>query len=84
MSKTKAGGGKASQHVRPAGKRLGVKSSDGQKIAPGMIIVRQRGTKIGLGRGVAAGRDHTIYSIAKGVVKFGTRKGKKFVSVIIK
>ncbi len=82
MSTHKAAGGKASQHVRPAGKRLGVKSSDGQKVTPGMIIVRQRGTKIGLGKGVAAGRDHTIYSVAKGAVKFGKKLGKKIVSVI--
>ncbi len=82
MSKTKAGGGKASQHVSPAGKRLGVKMSDGQKVTPGMIIVRQRGSSIRLGKGVAAGRDHTIYSVAKGKVKFGTRLGRKMVSVV--
>lgn len=80
MSKKKAGG-KTGQHVRPSGKRLGVKMSDGQKVAPGNVIVRQRGMKIGLGKGVAAGRDHTIYAISKGVVKFGTRLGKKVVSV---
>jgi len=56
----------------------------GQRISPGMIIVRQRGTKIGLGKGVALGRDHTIYAIAKGAVKFGTRLGKKIVSVVSK
>ncbi|MGA3291985.1 MAG: 50S ribosomal protein L27 [Candidatus Microgenomates bacterium] len=83
MSTHKAGG-KASQHVSPAGKRLGIKLSDGQKVSPGMIITRQRGTKVSLGKGVAAGRDHTIYAIAKGIVKFGTRKGKKIVSVVLK
>lgn len=81
MSKTKAGGGKASQHVSPAGKRLGLKMSDGQKVNPGMIIIRQRGTKIRIGKGVAVGRDHTIYAVAKGKVKFGTRLGRKVVSV---
>jgi large subunit ribosomal protein L27 len=80
MSKKKAGG-KTGQHVRPSGKRLGVKTHDGQKVSPGMIILRQRGMKITLGKGVAAGRDHTIYSVAKGLVKFGTRLGKKVVSV---
>ena len=69
------------QHVRPSGKRLGVKMNDGQKASPGMVIVMQRGMKVGLGKGVAAGRDHTIYSIEKGFVKFGTRLGKKVVSV---
>ena len=68
------------QHVRPSGKLLGVKMNDGQKVLPGMIIVRQRGMKIGLGKGVAAGRDHTIYSVSEGFVKFGTRFGKKVVS----
>lgn len=81
MSTHKAGG-KASQHVSPAGKRLGLKVSDGQKITPGMILIRQRGTKIGIGKGVAVGRDHTIYSVAKGKVKFATRLGKKIVSVL--
>lgn len=47
-----------------------------------MILIRQRGTKIGLGKGVAAGRDHTIYSVAKGKVKFGKRLGRKVVSVV--
>lgn len=80
----KKAGGKASQHVSPAGKRLGVKVSDGEKVNPGAILIRQRGTKVALGKGVAVGRDHTIYSIAKGVVKFGKRLGKKIVSVIAK
>ena len=81
MAQKKAGG-KASQHVSPRGKRLGIKASDGKKVGPGMIIVRQRGTRIGLGKGVAAGRDHSIYSIAKGNVKFGKRKGRTIVSVL--
>ena len=81
MAQKKAGG-KASQHVSPRGKRLGVKAPDGKKVGPGMIIVRQRGTAVGLGKGVARGRDHTIYSIAKGKIKFGKRKGRSIVSVI--
>ena len=81
MAQKKAGG-KASQHISPRGKRLGVKATDGKKIGPGMIIVRQRGTRIGLGKGVAQGRDHSIYSIAKGKVKFGKRKGRSIVSVV--
>ena len=81
MSTHKAAGGKASPHVSPAGKRLGVKVSDGEKTTPGAILVRQRGAKMSLGSGVALGRDHTIYSVVKGVVKFGTKLGKKIVSV---
>lgn len=81
MAKKKAAS-KSIQHVSPAGKRLEVKSFDGNKVKPGSIIVRQRGTKIHLGKGVAIGRDHTIYAIAKGTVKFGTKLGKKTVSVV--
>ncbi len=80
MSTHKAGG-KASQHVSPAGKRLGVKVPGGQKVVPGNVIVRQRGTKFGVGKGAALGRDHTIYAVVKGTVKFSTRLGKKVVSV---
>ena len=80
MSTHKAAG-KASQHVSPAGKRLGAKVSDGQKVTPGMILVRQHGTKIGIGKGVAVGRDHTIYAVVKGSVKFSKRLGKQVVSV---
>ena len=80
MSTHKAAG-KASQHVSPAGKRLGVKVSEGQKVTPGMILIRQRGTRIGLGKDVAVGRDHTIYSVTKGVVRFSTKLGKKVISV---
>ncbi len=81
MSSKKATG-KTIQHISPAGKRLGVKTSEGKKVTPGMILIRQRGTKVGLGKGVALGRDHTIFAIAKGKVKFGKRKGKNIVSVI--
>lgn len=74
-------GGKTSQHVRPAGKRLGVKVGDGEKVASGEILVRQRGTKIEAGYGVKVGRDHTLYSVVSGKVKFGQKFGKKIVSV---
>lgn len=84
MSKHKAGGSKASQHVSPSGKRLGVKVTHGAKINPGEIIVRQRGTGITAGDGVKVGRDHTIYSVSEGIVKFGQKLGKKVVSVVTK
>lgn len=51
-------------------KRLGVKRFGGQHVAAGTIIVRQRGTKFYLGRNVGLGRDHTIYSLVEGQVKF--------------
>ena len=80
----KKAGGKTSQHVRPSGKRLGVKMSDGQKVAPGMILVRQIGTPVKAGDGVKVGRDHTLYAVNEGVVKFKQKLGKKFVSVVPK
>ena len=83
MSTHKAGG-KASQHVSPAGKRLGPKASDGEKVTKGQIIMRQRGTSFAKGAGVREGRDHTIYSILDGAVKFSKKMGKKVISVISK
>lgn len=82
MSTHKAAGGKASQHVNPEGKRLGVKLFGGQTVKKGEILIRQRGTKFAKGVGVKEGRDHTLYSVVDGVVKFGTKLGKKFISVM--
>lgn len=83
MSTHKAAG-KASQHVSPAGKRLGAKVSGGETVRKGQILVRQRGTTFNKGMGVKIGRDHTLYSVADGAVKFGTKLGKKIVSVVTK
>jgi large subunit ribosomal protein L27 len=51
-------------------KRLGVKLYDGQFVRAGGIIVRQRGTPIKPGRNVGVGRDHTLFALIDGVVKF--------------
>ena len=59
-------------------KRLGVKVHDGQKIKSGMIIVRQRGTKIHPGKNVDKGKDDTLFALLPGVVKFTQRKRKRF------
>ncbi|TSC85907.1 MAG: large subunit ribosomal protein L27 [Parcubacteria group bacterium Gr01-1014_8] len=53
-------------------KYLGIKRSDGSSVNPGEIIVRQRGTKIMAGKNVGLGKDHTIFSLIKGIVKFRT------------
>lgn len=82
MSTHKAAGGKASQHVRPEGKRLGVKVSSGEKVNSGQVLIRQRGASFNKGKGVKIGRDHTLYSVVGGVVKFGKKLGKKIVSVV--
>ena len=51
-------------------KYLGVKKSDGSPVITGNILVRQRGTKIRPGKNVGCGRDHTLFALANGVVKF--------------
>ncbi len=63
-------------------KRLGVKRHDGQLVAAGNILVRQRGTKIHPGNNVGIGKDDTLFALVTGVVKY-ERKGrdKKQVSV---
>lgn len=81
MSTNKGAGGKASQHVRPSGKRLETKVSGGQKVLAGQILIRQRGTKFNKGKGVGAGKDHSLFALIDGVVKFGTRLGKRIISV---
>lgn len=84
MSKTKAGGSKASQHISPAGKRLGPKVSDGESVEPGVVLVRQIGTRIKGGAGVATGRDQTLLSLISGKVKYGRKLGRIVVSVVSK
>jgi large subunit ribosomal protein L27 len=59
-------------------KRLGVKRFGGEKVLSGTIIVRQRGTKFYLGRNVKMGRDHTIFSVIDGHVKFERMTKQKF------
>ena len=63
-------------------KRLGVKVFGGQAIRAGGIIVRQRGTKFYPGDGTGIGVDHTIFATQDGVVAFGQRRGKRFISVV--
>ncbi|MCL4364336.1 50S ribosomal protein L27 [Patescibacteria group bacterium] len=63
-------------------KRLGVKVFGGSLVEPGYIIIRQRGTKINAGPGTMLSRDFTILALKKGTVKFYTRRGEAFVSVI--
>lgn len=82
MSKTK-GGGSTRNGRDSAAKRLGVKVFDGQAIHAGSIIVRQRGTRIHPGENVGKGGDDTLFALAHGRVKFGSRKGRKLVDVIV-
>jgi large subunit ribosomal protein L27 len=78
----KKGGGSSRNGRDTAGRRLGVKRYDGQKVGPGTIIVRQRGSTFYPGQNVRMGRDYTLFSIADGFVKFEqASRLKKRVSV---
>jgi len=79
----KTGGGSTRNGRDSESKRLGVKKFGGEVVRSGNIIVRQRGTKIKPGINVGLGRDHTIFAITDGVVKYETiRDGRKRVNVI--
>jgi large subunit ribosomal protein L27 len=62
-------------------KRLGVKKFGGETVKAGSILIRQRGTKFIPGTNVGLGRDHTIFSLIEGTVKFSTKKGRKIINV---
>ena len=80
---TKKAGGSSRNGRDSAGRRLGVKRYAGHLVLPGNIIVRQRGTKIHPGEHVGMGKDHSIFSLAKGKVQFKKSKlNRTFVSVI--
>ena len=59
-------------------KYLGVKRADGSSVAPGEIIVRQRGTKIMAGKNIGIGKDHTLFSMINGIVKFALKRKSNF------
>ncbi len=81
MSKTKASG--SSKNGRDsAAKRLGPKVFDGQAVASGAILVRQRGTRIHPGANVGRGNDDTLFATTDGTVKYGVRNNRRLVDVI--
>ena len=78
----KKGAGSSKNGRESESKRLGVKIYGGQAIIAGNIIVRQRGTKHHPGSNVGIGKDHTLFALKDGVVKFQKgRKNRSFVSV---
>ena len=81
MAHKKAGG--SSRNGRDsAAQRLGVKKYGGEHVIPGNIIVRQRGTKWHPGTGVGIGKDHTIFAVEEGRVKFQSKaRGRIYISV---
>ena len=78
----KKGAGSTRNGRNSPGQRLGVKKFDGEVVIPGNILIRQRGTKFLPGENVGMGRDHTIFAMIPGKVKFEyARKDKKQISV---
>ena len=81
MSKKK--GASSSRNGRDShSQRLGVKRFSGQTVTAGTILVRQRGTKFHPGFNVGLGKDDTLFATANGIVKFGTRRGRKLVDIV--
>lgn len=81
MAHKKAGG--SSRNGRDSeSKRLGVKKFGGEKVVPGNIIIRQRGTKWHPGSNVGIGKDHTLFALTDGSVSFRKKaNGRTYVSV---
>lgn len=77
MAHTKAGGSaKNLSDSNP--KYLGIKRSDGQKVGVGEILVRQRGTVIRAGKNTGIGKDHTLFALTEGIVKFRNARKNNF------
>lgn len=83
MAHKKAGG--STRNGRDShSKRLGIKRFGGEKVFPGNIIVKQRGTKFHNGINVGCGKDHTLFALKEGIVKFEKKRHKKrkYINVI--
>jgi large subunit ribosomal protein L27 len=90
MATKKAGG--TAKNLRDSNpKYLGVKANNGETVRIGSIIIRQRGTVYLAGKNIGTGKDHTLYALKEGVVKFadkrkysydGSRSSKKIVSIV--
>ena len=79
----KKGAGSTKNGRESESKRLGVKIFGGQQIIAGNIIVRQRGTTHNPGNNVGIGKDHTLFALTNGIVKFTKkRKNRSYVSVV--
>ena len=77
MAHRKAGG--TAKNLRDSNPQyLGTKLADGQKAQSGSIIIRQRGTPIMAGTNVGMGKDHTLFALKPGTVKFGTKRKVSF------
>jgi len=87
MAHRKAGG--TAKNLRDSNpKYLGTKLADGQKAQTGSVIIRQRGTVILAGKNVSIGKDHTLFALKPGIVKFGIKRkinfnGKTIVKKVV-
>ena len=77
-----AGSSTAKNGRESQSKRLGVKKYDGEVIIAGNILIRQRGTKYHQGKNTGLGKDHTIFALKDGILKFSEKMGHKVVNVI--
>jgi large subunit ribosomal protein L27 len=77
------GGGSSKNGRDSNSKRLGVKKYGGMTVKAGNILIRQRGTKLHPGKNVGCGKDHTLFALIDGIVKFETKHGgrKRAISV---
>ncbi|WNE41720.1 MAG: 50S ribosomal protein L27 [Mycoplasmataceae bacterium] len=80
---TKKGGGSTKNGRDSHSKRLGIKKYDGESVLGGSILFRQRGTKINPGLNVGLGKDHTLFALKEGKVKYYTQKNKTFVQITV-
>jgi large subunit ribosomal protein L27 len=79
----KKSGGSSRNGRDSAGQRLGVKKFGGEAVDAGNIIVRQRGTKFWPGVNVGIGKDHTLFALEQGAVKFVTKRDNRtYVTVV--
>jgi len=79
----KKSGGSSRNGRDSAGQRLGVKKFGGEHVLAGNILIRQRGTKFYPGENVGLGRDHTLFALVDGQVKFQTKKlDRTYVAVM--
>jgi large subunit ribosomal protein L27 len=82
MAHKKAGGSSRNGRDSP-GQRLGVKKFGGEHFIPGNILIRQRGTRWHPGQNVGMGRDHTLFALVVGQVRFlSGRGGRSYVAVV--
>ncbi len=76
-------GGSSTRNGRDSNaQRLGVKRYGGQAVKAGEILVRQRGTHFHPGQNVGRGKDDTLFALAAGNVRFGTRRDRKVIDIV--